>query len=378
MRWVGWAAWVWGCAAPAPERDDTAAPPAPTVDTAVTATTPVVPTPTTPPAPVPPLSLCINELMASNTVSWTDDAGARSDWIELHNPGPDPVSLAGWTLSDDPDPRAGHPLDPALTIPAGGHLVFSADDAIGLGALHLPFQLSKDGDTVALYRGDGAGEILHFGPLVEDLAVARSTDCCPDPAVCAALVWVGTPGRSNVPPVVVEEIPLPTGSRWRWRAEAGEPPAGWFEPAFDDSAWPEGPGYLGYGDTHIVTAIPFGPDEAAKWVTYQFRTTFTVQDVASVTALRLDLARDDGVVIWLNGAEVLRSNLPADPLTATTYALSSIGGVGEYSYFGNAVDPAGLVEGENTIAVALHQSAPDSSDVTFDLGVSIERVLPPE
>ena len=50
--------------------------------------------------------ILITEVQAANTRTVSDDRGRYADWIELHNPTAAPVSLAGYTLTDDPD-RAG-------------------------------------------------------------------------------------------------------------------------------------------------------------------------------------------------------------------------------------------------------------------------------
>src|SRR5688572_15201324 len=68
----------------------------------------------------------INEFVAVNNNGLIDSFGERSDWIELHNPGPDPVNLLGWRLTDvanDANPW----IFPARTIPAGGYLVVFAN-----------------------------------------------------------------------------------------------------------------------------------------------------------------------------------------------------------------------------------------------------------
>ena len=61
-------------------------------------------------------------------------------------------------------------------------------------------------------------------------------------------------------------------------------------------------------------AICFGDGDEATTVsggniTYLFRTTFMAGDAAD--ELWLELLRDDSAVVYLNGVEVLRDNLPA-------------------------------------------------------------------
>ena len=52
----------------------------------------------------------ITEVQAANTRTVADDQGGYSDWIELHNPTDTPVSLLGYTLTDDPTEPTKWPL----------------------------------------------------------------------------------------------------------------------------------------------------------------------------------------------------------------------------------------------------------------------------
>ena len=45
----------------------------------------------------------INELMASNSKTITDEVGEYEDWVELYNPTSLPVDVAGFFLSDNLD-----------------------------------------------------------------------------------------------------------------------------------------------------------------------------------------------------------------------------------------------------------------------------------
>jgi hypothetical protein len=142
------------------------------------------------------IEICINEFAANTETSWVDETGASPDWIEIHNPTAADVSLGDYRLSDDAD-DLGSPLSPTLSIPAGGFLVFSADAQPDLGPTHLPFSLSADGESVGLFRADGAGERLFFGAVRTDVSWARVGDCCPDLPGCVVAVPGGTPEASN-------------------------------------------------------------------------------------------------------------------------------------------------------------------------------------
>jgi hypothetical protein len=103
--------------------------------------------------PAAPLGgLVINELLAANENGLADEEGEPQDWIELFNAGPEPVDLAGWSLSDDP----GHPgqwVFPPRTLPAGGYLVVfaSGKDRRDGTPLHTSFRLSAGGEYLGLF-----------------------------------------------------------------------------------------------------------------------------------------------------------------------------------------------------------------------------------
>jgi len=73
--------------------------------------------------------------------------------------------------------------------------------------------------------------------------------------------------------------------------------------------------------------------------------------------------------VHLNGREVFRSpNLPAWPtvITASTW---TTGANGENTVDQATVGATNLVTGTNLVAVEIHQSDADSSDVSFDFGM---------
>lgn len=99
----------------------------------------------------------INEFVAVNNNGITDSFGQRSDWIELHNPGSDPVNLLGWRLTDDPnDPTPW--VFPNRSIPGGGYLVVFANGRNTTGAeLGTDFNLDgTNGEYLGLIRADGS------------------------------------------------------------------------------------------------------------------------------------------------------------------------------------------------------------------------------
>lgn len=160
---------------------------------------------------------------------------------------------------------------------------------------------------------------------------------------------------------------VPRGSTWRYRDAGAEPGAGWQEAAYDDSAWPAGPAQLGYGESDEATVIDSGPDPDARPITAFFRRRFDVADAAAVTGLAMRILRDDGAIVYLNGREVHRSNVPRGEITAATPSGYALGGGDENVFIETHLPPGVLVTGSNVIAVELHQSDPASDDASFDL-----------
>lgn len=158
-----------------------------------------------------------------------------------------------------------------------------------------------------------------------------------------------------------------SGSVWRYLDDGSDQGSAWYAPAFDDSAWASGPAELGYGDGDETTVVSFGPSSSNKFPTTYFRRSFAVADPGAVVRLTLRLRRDDGAVVYLNGNEVHRSNLPGGAVTYTTYATAAVAGADEANFFETLLDPAALVAGNNTLAVEVHQVNASSSDVSFDL-----------
>ncbi|MEZ5326769.1 MAG: hypothetical protein R3F19_17110 [Verrucomicrobiales bacterium] len=142
---------------------------------------------------------------------------------------------------------------------------------------------------------------------------------------------------------------------------------GWYLPGFDDSDWKQGRGQLGYGDDDETTLLEWGNDPDHKPITAYFRKTFTVEAPENLKSLSIDLVRDDGAVVYLNGAEVRRDNMPSGKIQFSTEAPSSPKKAEENNYVRTSIDTGHLKAGLNVIAVEVHQNDPDSSDLSFDL-----------
>ncbi len=158
------------------------------------------------------------------------------------------------------------------------------------------------------------------------------------------------------------------GSNWKYLDNGSNQGSSWTTPAFDDSLWASGNAQLGYGDGDEVTTVGYGPDANNKYVTTYLRKAFNVVDPNAFAGLTLNILRDDGAIVYLNGTEVFRTNMPAGSVTFQTLAPVAISGAEETSAFLQANFGTGLLTaGTNTIAVEIHQATLNSSDISFDL-----------
>ena len=144
--------------------------------------------------------------MADNHGTLEDASGDTPDWVELYNPGPDPVDLAGWTLSD-----GGAAATLSGTLVGGDFVVvYASGDGSGEGELHAPFQLDADGETLTLARRDGSvADVVDVPALPEDVSWGIAQD-----VVATTLVTDGSPATLGT-----------------------DATSGWTEAAFDDAAW---------------------------------------------------------------------------------------------------------------------------------------------
>lgn len=160
---------------------------------------------------------------------------------------------------------------------------------------------------------------------------------------------------------------VPAGAIWKYLDSGTNLATAWRSIDFEDDSWGSGPAQLGYGDGDEATEVKFGPSDTSKYITTYFRHIFEVTDATEFTNLTLRLLRDDGAVVYLNGTEVFRSNMPLGLINYLTLAASTINDLDEATFYSTNVNPALLVSGRNILAVEVHQRDPASSDLSFDL-----------
>ncbi len=119
--------------------------------------------------------LVINEILADNATAGPDPAGEFDDWVELHNRGPQPIALADYYLSDDPEDALAFRL-PDVPLAPGAFMLIWCDEDAGQGPDHAGFKLSKSGETVLLSTARATVDRVAFGPQTTDVSWGRDPD----------------------------------------------------------------------------------------------------------------------------------------------------------------------------------------------------------
>lgn len=162
--------------------------------------------------------------------------------------------------------------------------------------------------------------------------------------------------------------PVTMASSWMYFDGNAIPAANWNVTTYSDAAWKTGTAPLGYGGRGETTTIGYGGVATNKYPTAYFRKTVSITDLASKSNFTLTTLVDDGAAVYVNGTEIGRNNMPTGTLLYTTIALTTNNGVSS-----TYTIPANLLkEGDNVIAVEVHQGNVTSSDLVFDLQLSCD------
>ncbi|MCE7863071.1 MAG: T9SS C-terminal target domain-containing protein [Bacteroidetes bacterium CHB5] len=160
---------------------------------------------------------------------------------------------------------------------------------------------------------------------------------------------------------------IANGTAWKYFDNGSMPAPDWNALAYNDASWASGVAQLGYGEGDEQTVVSFGSNSNNKHITTYFRKNFTATNVGEIAALNASILFDDGIVVYLNGTEVYRNNMPTGTIENNTLALGAIAAENVFVDF--SISKNLLMEGTNVIAVEVHQNSPQSSDLSFDFSL---------
>ncbi len=187
--------------------------------------------------------------------------------------------------------------------------------------------------------------------------------------------------RGKLPPLANGTFPINKYAAWSYLDNGTDKGTDWINASYEVTNWSYGNGPLGYGDPS-TTELGFGTDPDNKFITYYFRKTIDIADVTKLPEeVDFGVNADDGAVVYLNGTEIFRINMPEGAVDYLTVAAGNVSGSDESRYFIENFKSADLpfVNGENVIAVEVHQDRSTSSDLSFDLELrkAVKPATPP-
>jgi phosphodiesterase/alkaline phosphatase D-like protein len=203
----------------------------------------------------------------------------------------------------------------------------------------------------------------------------------------SAALLLGVIGQPVQQVQAAEDQPIiwmPKNADWKYLDTGADQGNAW-QTSYDDKNWAIGKAPLGFSATtskfgDLNTTISFGPDSKNKHTTSYFVTKLNVDldEIKGFGQLLGNFGIDDGAVLYVNGTEVFRAGMPEGTITHSTFATSNKSNPVLYADIDlTAQLKANLKEGDNVIAVEVHQSTLGSSDLYFDMELTAMLAAPP-
>lgn len=161
---------------------------------------------------------------------------------------------------------------------------------------------------------------------------------------------------------------------WRYIVPTSSMNENWNNINFDDSAWMEGTGGFGYGDNDDGTIL----DQINS---VYFRKVFEINDISKLKKGLIHADYDDGFVAYVNGFEIGRSSnlsdfgsyVPFDANTSFDQEASLYLGYYPDEIILDSMEIMNvLIEGQNVLAIQVHNVSNNSSDMSGNFYLSFE------
>jgi len=178
-----------------------------------------------------------------------------------------------------------------------------------------------------------------------------------------------------------QESIIKTGDEWFFYDKAENPPENWFKESDAlNNDWNIGTTPLGYGDSAVKTKISFGNNPDNKTIASYFKKTFYLDDPFKYILYKLNVKKDDGIVVYLNGKEITRIDMPEGEINHKSLARGLIV-MGEMEKVIHTIvlSPEDFIVGKNTISASVHKANTTSVDCIFNIeliGANDTQFLP--
>ncbi|KAK8793324.1 hypothetical protein WA158_004683 [Blastocystis sp. Blastoise] len=157
-------------------------------------------------------------------------------------------------------------------------------------------------------------------------------------------------------PLSIGYVITPIHSEWKYYNNGIQPSNGWTNLLFDDSHW------------MTATPLTFG---STNGNTVYFRHLFTLDNINTYASLSFNIKSRYGFVVYINGEEQYRNNMPEGIIQYNTVIPSILE---ESDYYGTSIPISfsNIIKGDNVIAIEVHYNKDTNyivKDVEFDANV---------
>jgi hypothetical protein len=264
---------------------------------------------------------------------------------------------------------------------SGGHARFAPVDATA-PATPAGFTVSSSAGTDNISWSASAGSPASYHVLRNDRVVATTTATSMSlPAMGGARYAVraadaagnysattAVKAGGSAPQAPDQQI-ITGDAAWRYRFSTEAPPTGWTGVGFADSSWSSGAAPLGWGSTGLGTQLAA---EGTKPLSSHYRKTFELADASRVASVTLTTRADDGVVVYVNGKEVARANMPTGAITHNSYATAAPSTAAALAAPVVVTVPgSSFVTGTNVISAEVHSNYRGTPSSSFALTASV-------
>ena len=187
----------------------------------------------------------LNEIMTDN-IAGLENGGSHPDWIELYNDSNSAVNLAGWSLSDDSNPRK-FVFPAGVSIAAHGYLILYCDASTAAPGIHTGFALGSKSGSLYLYDAtEKRIDVVTYGAQLADFSIGRAG------ADNSWQLTQPTPGAANNPaPITVAN---PAINEFMANPVPGQPD--WIELFNPDPALPMAIGGVYLASSNALSRLP--------------------------------------------------------------------------------------------------------------------------
>jgi hypothetical protein len=173
------------------------------------------------------------------------------------------------------------------------------------------------------------------------------------------------------PAASAQTVLVAEGDLWKFFRGRAEPDMAWASLGFDASTWEEGPTGIGYEDGDDATILD---DMLNAYVSVYLRIEFDVPANLSGFQWILRARYDDGFVAYLDGNEVARRGVDGFPPAFDALAVNHEVVTAAPGAFDETISlpsaTASLTQGRHVLAVQVHNTTLDSSDLSFSAELS--------